>query len=348
MPAELAPTRREEHHAPHARKASWPPARSPPTGPGAPNCKQRGLPVGACPDAWNLSQPERVEEVARAYVEAGSQVILTNTFGANRFILARHGLADQVAAVNRGGGGHFPPRRPPAGPLVFASIGPSGVMLHDGRGQPKTNFGRPSPSRPQALAEAGADGIVVETMSDPAEAVLAVAAARDTGLPVVACMTFDSGAKQDRTMMGTTPEQAAEQLLAAGADCVGSNCGQGIDGFVDICRRLHAATGRPVWIKANAGLPEMQRRPGHLQPDGRRSSPPRARACRSRGRHDRRLLRHHARVHRRRPPTVERKLCRARGLGEASRFRGDGLSKWQLRAVGTARFCHTWRSGAKG
>ena len=93
-------------------------------------------------------------------------------------------------------------------------------------------------------------------MSDPAEASLAVAAAHATGLPVVACMTFDSGAKKDRTMMGATPEQAAEQLAAAGADVIGSNCGQGIAGMVEVCRRLHAATDRPIWIKANAGLPE--------------------------------------------------------------------------------------------
>ena len=69
-------------------------------------------------------------------------------------------------------------------------------------------------------------------------------------------MTFDSGAKKDRTMMGTTPEQAAEQLTAAGADVIGSNCGHGIAGIVDVCRRLHAATDRPIWIKANAGLPK--------------------------------------------------------------------------------------------
>jgi 5-methyltetrahydrofolate--homocysteine methyltransferase len=70
-------------------------------------------------------------------------------------------------------------------------------------------------------------------------------------------MTFDSGPNKDRTMMGTTPEQVAEELTAAGADCVGSNCGQGIEGFVGICRRLRAATGGPVWIKPNAGLPEV-------------------------------------------------------------------------------------------
>jgi methionine synthase I (cobalamin-dependent) len=86
---------------------------------------------------------------------------------------------------------------------------------------------------------------------------LAIAAARETGLPVVASMTFDSGAKQDRTMMGTTPEQAAEQLTAAGADVIGSNCGHGIADIVEVCRRLHAATDRPIWIKANAGLPAL-------------------------------------------------------------------------------------------
>jgi methionine synthase I (cobalamin-dependent) len=109
-----------------------------------------------------------------------------------------------------------------------------------------------------AIAAAGADGIVVETMTDPAEAKLAVAAARQTGLPVVACMCFDSGPHHDRTMMGTTPEQAAEILAAAGADAVGANCGQGIEGFAEICRRMKAAAGLPVWIKANAGLPEIE------------------------------------------------------------------------------------------
>jgi methionine synthase I (cobalamin-dependent) len=212
--------------------------------------------VGTCPDEWNLSHPERVEEVARAYVEAGSQIILTNTFGANRYILARHSLADRVAEINRAGVEIS--RRAAAGRArVFASLGPSGVMLMMGAVS-EMDLQAAFVVQAQAMAEEGADGIVVETMSDPAEARLAVTAAVGTGLPVVACMTFDSGAQKDRTMMGTTPEQAAEQLLAAGADCVGSNCGQGVAGFVAICRRLHAATGRPVWIKANAGLPEVR------------------------------------------------------------------------------------------
>jgi methionine synthase I (cobalamin-dependent) len=218
--------------------------------------QQRGLPLGACPDAWNLTHPELVEQVARAYVEAGSQVILTNTFGANRFILARHGLAERVAEVNQAGVAIS--RRAAAGrAMVLASMGPSGVMLLAGQhsGEELTAA---FAQQAQAIARAGADGIVVETMSDPAEAVLAVTAARATGLPIVASMTFDSGAQRDRTMMGATPEEAAGKLLAAGADCLGANCGQGIAGFVEICRRLHAVGGRPVWIKANAGLPEMR------------------------------------------------------------------------------------------
>ncbi len=216
--------------------------------------QQRGLPIGACPDAWNLTQPAKVEEVARAYVDAGSQIILTNTFGANRFILARHHLADQAAEINRAGV-EISLRAAEGRAAVFASVGPTGVVLMMGEvseDQLKAAFAE----QMQAIAQAGAAGIVVETMSDPAEAAVAVAAAHETGLPVVACMTFDSGAKKDRTMMGTTPEQAAERLTAAGADVIGSNCGQGIAGIVDVCRRLRAATDRPIWIKANAGLPE--------------------------------------------------------------------------------------------
>jgi 5-methyltetrahydrofolate--homocysteine methyltransferase len=94
-------------------------------------------------------------------------------------------------------------------------------------------------------------------MADLEEARLAVAAAKTTGLPVVGCMVFDSGKDKDRTMMGFSPEQAAAGLEAAGADVIGANCGQGIAGFVAICQRLRKATKLPVWIKANAGLPEM-------------------------------------------------------------------------------------------
>ena len=216
----------------------------------------RGLGLGEFPDLWNLSHPERVAEVARAYAESGSQIILTNTFGANRIRLAEvPGGIDQLVEINKRGV-QISRQAAMGRALVFASMGPGGKLLLSGEVTPDdllTAFAEQA----KALASGGADALVVETMSDLEEAKLAVMAARQTGLPVVACMVYDCGRDKDRTMMGTTPEQAAEALTRAGADVIGANCGQGIAGFASICRRLKAATDRPIWIKANAGLPTV-------------------------------------------------------------------------------------------
>jgi len=215
----------------------------------------RGLEAGDCPDTWNLEHPGRVEYVARAYVEAGSRIVLTNTFRSNRVALARHGLADRVVEINRAGV-EISRRAAGGRAYVFASIGPSGKLLMTGEvSEEELRAG--FVEQVKALAEGGAHGLVVETMSDLAEAKLAVAAARETGLPIVACMAFDSGKDKDRTMTGATPEQAVAELTAVGADVIGANCGQGIEAYVPISRRLRAATDRPVWIKPNAGLPEL-------------------------------------------------------------------------------------------
>jgi 5-methyltetrahydrofolate--homocysteine methyltransferase len=215
----------------------------------------RGLTPGECPDAWNLSHPDRVEQVARAYVDAGSQVILSNTFGASRISLARHGLAEKTAEINRAGAA-ISKRAAGDKALVFASIGPSGAMLVSGE---VTEDALREAFAEQALAlkEGGADALVIETMADLAEAKIALAAAKTAGLPVVVCMVFDSGKNKDRTMMGNTPEQTTQELSAAGADVVGANCGVGIAGYIPIAKRMRAATKQPLWIKANAGLPEI-------------------------------------------------------------------------------------------
>jgi methionine synthase I (cobalamin-dependent) len=215
----------------------------------------RGLPAGTFPDAWNLTHPEQVAAVAEAYVQAGSRVILTNTFGANRLRLAECGLADEVPALNREGV-TISRRAAQARAYVFASLGPSGKMLLT-REVTVADLEKTFAEQARALAEAGPDAIVVETMTDLEEAKAAVGAARATGLPVVACLVFDSGKNKDRTMMGVTPEQGAAALAAAGADVIGANCGQGIAAFVPLCQRLKAATDRPIWIKPNAGLPEI-------------------------------------------------------------------------------------------
>jgi len=213
----------------------------------------RGLALGEFPDAWNLTHADRVAEVARAYVDAGSHVILTNTFGASRYRLGEHDLGADLLKVNLAGV-EISKRAARDRAHVFASIGPTGKLLMSGEISNQEMTAAFS-EQAKALAQGGADALVVETMSDLEEARLAVAAARQTGLPVVACVVFDSGKEKDRTMMGNTPEQVARELSDAGADVIGANCGQGIAGFLSICERLHAATDRPIWIKPNAGLP---------------------------------------------------------------------------------------------
>jgi len=214
-----------------------------------------GLPAGECPDVWNLSHSECITNLARSYVDAGSRIILTNTFRANRIALVSYNVADKVVEINRAGVGIS---RVAAGnrARVFGSIGPCGKMLvtrEVTEGEVLSAFAEQA----GALADAGADGIVIETMTNLAEAKLALAAALTTGLPIVACMVFDSGKEKDRTMMGETPEQVAAELSAAGADVIGANCGVGIEKYIPICRRLRASTDKPLWIKPNAGLPEF-------------------------------------------------------------------------------------------
>lgn len=215
----------------------------------------RGLASGTTPDTWNLTHAEQVESVARAYVEAGSQVILTNTFRANA--IAMHSSTEaELDAINRAGVA-ISKRAAGNQALVFASIGPTGKILMSGEigGEQVTAA---FAAQAQSLAAAGADALLIETMSDIEEARLAVEAARRTGLPVLASFAFDSGKSKDRTMMGATPEAVAAAMVEAGADAVGANCGVGVELSVPICKRLCAACDLPVWIKPNAGLPTIE------------------------------------------------------------------------------------------
>ncbi len=215
----------------------------------------RGLPSGTIPDTWNLTHADQVEAVARAYVEAGSQVILTNTFRANA--VAMHSSTEaELDAINRAGVA-ISKRAAGQQVLVFASIGPTGKILLSGEvgGEQVTAA---FAAQAQSLAAAGADALLIETMSDIEEARLALEAARRTGLPVIVSFAFDSGKNKDRTMMGATPEAVAAAMEEAGADAVGANCGVGVELSVPICRRLHAACGLPIWIKPNAGLPTIE------------------------------------------------------------------------------------------
>ena len=214
-----------------------------------------GLEPGAPADLWNLTEPERVRAVAASYVQAGSRVILTNTFRANRIALSAHDAADRTAEINRAGVGIS--REAAAGTAaVFASVGPTGKLLLSGD-ITEEELRAAFEEQTHALAEAGPDAILLETFADLTEAAVAIAAARTTGLPVIVSFVFDSGRNGDRTMMGVPPEKAAQAVEAAGASAAGANCGRGIAGYIEICSRMRAATSLPIWIKPNAGLPEM-------------------------------------------------------------------------------------------
>jgi methionine synthase I (cobalamin-dependent) len=214
-----------------------------------------GLAPGTNPDTWSLTHPEKVEEVARAYADAGSQVILTNTFRANAIAMP-DAFASDLDAINRAGVA-ISKKGSSGRALVFASIGPTGKILMSGEAT-AAQVSAAFAAQANSLAAAGADALLIETMSDVEEARLAVKAAKQTDLPVLVSFAFDSGKNKDRTMMGATPEVVATAMAEAGADAVGANCGVGVESSVPICARLHAACSLPIWMKPNAGLPKME------------------------------------------------------------------------------------------
>jgi len=213
---------------------------------------RRGIPN----ELLNEIEPDLVRAVAESYVAVGSDIILTNTFGANRILLSVHGYGDKVRELNRRGVEIS--RDAAAGKaLVFASLGPTGKMIVMGdisRDEAEEVFREQA----VAMAEAGVDAIVVETMGDLEEYTAAIRASRSTGLPVVGCMAFDSGKALDRTMYGISVEQMVKAAEDEGIEMVGANCGVGIENYVRIAENLIRSTRLPIWIKPNAGLPEIE------------------------------------------------------------------------------------------
>ena len=213
-----------------------------------------GLPPGALPEPWNAENPQAVEAVARSYVDVGSEIIITNTFGANRFILAQHGADGRVAELAEAGAAIS---RQAAGDAVkvFASIGPTGKMVMMGE-VPEDEMVAAFAETATAVANGGADAILIESFGELAEAMLALQGVRSAcELPVVVSMTFDSGPDGTSTMMGNTPADLAAAAEAGGAAAVGANCGVGPENYVKVVELLSAATSLPVWVKPNAGLP---------------------------------------------------------------------------------------------
>ncbi len=219
-----------------------------------------GLESGEAPELWNVEHPERVRAVHRAYIAAGSRLILTNSFGGSAFRLRRHGLYSRAFELNRAAGeiARLEAEAAPHTVLVAGSMGPTGEML--------VPLGKMEPGeavqifaeQAAALAAGGVDLLWIETMSDLGEVEAAVSAARHSApqLPLAVTMTYES---RGRTMMGVRPQQAAAAMKAAGVKIIGANCGTGPDGVEQVIAILREAYPEATLIaKANAGLPHME------------------------------------------------------------------------------------------
>ena len=218
-----------------------------------------GLEPGGCPEELNVSRPELVQTMAADYFAAGADMVLTNSFGGSKFMLKKYGHDGRVAEFNRLAAQHARSQAPP-GRYVIGSVGPTGEFLEPLGEVSESEMSDAFVEQIKALEEGGADGVVVETMTALEEASLAIRAAKEnTNLTVIATMTFDKGPRGYFTMMGVTPERAAKELRDAGADVVGSNCGNGIEGMVEIARQMRPATDAPMLVHSNAGIPAIRK-----------------------------------------------------------------------------------------
>jgi 5-methyltetrahydrofolate--homocysteine methyltransferase len=217
----------------------------------------RGLSPGGCPESMTLDKPGVLAEIAALYVDAGADLVTTNTFGASPLKLASHGLDDRTEEINRRAVEVLAPVTEGRA-FISASVGPTGKILEPYGDAPLEVIAEAFKRQIGALIDAGADIVCIETMIDVREAELAVRTARslETGIPVIATMTFDSTPRGFFTTMGTTVEQACKVLIGAGADIIGSNCGNGIDTMIEIARDFKREASVPVIIQSNAGLPE--------------------------------------------------------------------------------------------
>ena len=219
--------------------------------------QDHGLESGGCPEEFNSTQPEVVQGMARDYFNAGSDLVLTNSFGANRFMLKKYGHGQRVCEFNRLSAQHARSQAPP-GRYVLGSIGPTGEFLEPLGPVSAPEMLEAFAEQAVALEEGGADGVVIETMTALEEATLAIKAAKEnTNLAVMCTMTFDPGPRGFFTMMGVTPKLAVQELENAGADVVGANCGNGIEVMVQVAKEMRQATDGYLLLHSNAGIPQF-------------------------------------------------------------------------------------------
>jgi 5-methyltetrahydrofolate--homocysteine methyltransferase len=214
-----------------------------------------GLPVGAAPELWNTERPDQVLALYHAYLDAGSQIILTNTFGGSRLKLAKTGLAGRTHELNLAAA-RLARQAADGNAYVAGDIGPTGELMAPLGSLTDELALEVFSEQAAALVEGGVDAIWVESMSDLSEARAAVLAARQVSeLPVFCSMSFG---RKARTMMGVTPKQAVLELWPLGLSAIGANCGEGLDVIPEVLSLMHQALPEAVLIaKPNAGLPKL-------------------------------------------------------------------------------------------
>ncbi len=220
--------------------------------------QQHGLESWQCAEEFNVTNGDVVKGMASAYFDAGAEMVLTNTFGGNRYSLAKYDLGDRVTEFNREA---VLLAKSQAGPgrYVVGSVGPLGEFpLPLGRVH-QDDMRAAYVEQVKALAEGGADALLFETLRVIEEAVIAIKAAKEhTDLPVMASMVFDRSVDGFITIMGVSPAQAMEALQQAGADVVGANCGNGIEDMVAVAREIQSASSAYTIIHSNAGIPSIK------------------------------------------------------------------------------------------
>ena len=277
-----------------------------------------GLMFGDPPEVWNLSKPDVIRRIHRGYLDAGSQILMTNTFGGNRMRLSLHGLQDRVAELNQTAAILLRSEVDAAGgdALVAGDIGPSGAILAPTGTLDYDEAVDIFAEQAAALVAGGVDLIWIETMSDLTEIKAAIEGVRrvSPGIALITTMTFDT---RGHTMMGVSPEQAVASLTAWGADAVGGNCGNGPDELITVIERMRAADPDVILVaKSNAGMPELVDMRAVYRADPETMADGRAGDARGGCVDHRRLLRQHARASRPRSRRRRRLTARARSVDE--------------------------------
>jgi 5-methyltetrahydrofolate--homocysteine methyltransferase len=222
-----------------------------------------GLESGSCGELWNLQHPDRVLAIQRRYVEAGADCLITNTFGASRIVLARHGVEKDVTAINQAGARVAREAFGDRPGYVLGDIGPLGAILEPYGDLSQADARVALEEQAQALVKAGVDAIIIETQTSLEELGLAIEAAAAAGAPcIIGSLAYDLSADKSFyvTMMGVSPEKAAKFVEKRGAHVVALNCGTGMDmpGAASVARIYHKRCKLPTMVQPNAGLPVLE------------------------------------------------------------------------------------------